>query len=79
MFWAAQSTIEETFNAYTDASLTPRRGSPPSQAENENEKRPARFMSEPKVPTLGSITKQETAKTNTSTQPPVKKMAVTKK
>lgn len=76
MFWAAQSTIEETFNAYTDASLTPRRGSPPSQAENE--KKSARFMSEPKVPTLGSV-KQETAKTNTSTQASIKKGPVAKK
>lgn len=79
MFWAAQSTIEETFNAYTDASLSPRRSSPPSQAENEKEKSTARFMSDPKVATLGSVTKQETAKPKTSTQPPVKKGPVTRK
>lgn len=74
MFWAAQSTMEETFNAYTDASLSPRRGPSPSQTENE--KRSARFMSEPKVPTLGTV-KEQTAKSNG--QAPVKKSAAAKK
>ena len=53
MFWMAQSTVEETFNAYTDASLSPRRGNSPSQTGNE--KRSARFQSESKVPTLSTV------------------------
>lgn len=74
MFWAAQSTIEETFNAYTDASLTPRRDGSPAQTDSE--KRTARFMSEPKVPTLGTLKEQTT---KTSNQASVKKGSVAKK
>jgi hypothetical protein len=50
MFWAAQSTLEETFNAHKESSRTPQRNAFPSGSDPE--KQSPRFMSDKKTHTL---------------------------
>ena len=41
MFWAAQSTIEETFKAYTDVCLGPKRAPEPVTENEKTVRRPS--------------------------------------